>query len=97
MLALTVKGRGVNVSAFCPGFTHTDFQATAGMDDIKQITPSWLWYRAGEVVRKGIDGVERGKAIVVSSRLYRWLDPLMQSAWTRWMFKGQGIPESSQD
>ena len=96
-LALTVKGQGVNVSALCPGFTHTDFHATAGMDDIKQTTPSWLWYDAEEVVREGIDGVERGKAIVVSGRLYRWLDPLMQSVWTRWMFKGQGIPESSQD
>ena len=96
-LALTVKGQGVNVSALCPGSTHTDFHATAGMDDIKQTTPSWLWYGAEEVVREGIDGVERGKPIVVSGRLYRWLDPLMQSVWTRWMFKGQGIPESSQD
>ena len=96
-LALTVKGQGVNVSALCPGFTHTDFHATAGMHDIKQTTPSWLWYGAEEVVREGIDGVERGKPIVVSGRLYRWLDPLMQSVWTRWMFKGQGIPESSQD
>ena len=96
-LSLTVKGHGVNVSALCPGFTHTDFHATAGMDDIKQTTPSWLWYGAEEVVREGIDGVERGKAIVVSGRLYRWLDPLLQSVWTRWMFKRQGIPESSQD
>ena len=96
-LALTVKGRGVNVSALCPGFTHTDFHATAGMESIKNTTPSWLWYGAEEVVREGIDGVERGKAIVVSGRLYRWLDPLMQSVWTRWIFKGQGIPQPSQD
>ena len=30
--------------------------------------------RAEEVVREGA-GVEKGKAIVVSGRLYRWLDP----------------------
>ena len=96
-LALTVKGQGVNVSALCPGFTHTDFHATAGMDEMKQTTPRWLWYSAEEVVRDGINGVEQGKAIVVSGRLYRWLDPLMQSVWTRWMFKGQGMPESPQE
>ena len=72
------------------GFTHTDFHATAGMNEIKQSTPSMLWYSAEEVVREGIAGVEKGKAIVVSGRLYRWLDPLMQSVWTRWMFKGNG-------
>ena len=94
-LALTVKNKGVHVCALCPGFTHTDFHATAGMNDIKQSTPSMLWYSAEEVVREGIAGVEKGKAIVVSGRLYRWLDPLMQSVWTRWMFKGNGLPEPS--
>ena len=78
-LALTVKGQGVNVSALCPGFNHTDFHATAGMNDIKQTTPRWLWYGAEEVVREDINGVEQGKAIVVSGRLYRWLDLPMQS------------------
>ena len=96
-LALTVKAQGVNVSALCPGFTHTDFHATAGMNEIKQSTPSMLWYRAEEVVREGIAGVEKGRPIVLSGRLYRWLDPLMQSVWTRWMFKGSGLPASSSD
>ena len=94
-LALTVKPQGVHVSALCPGFTHTDFHATAGMNEIKQSTPSMLWYSAEEVVREGIAGVEKGKAIVVSGRLYRWLDPLMQSVWTRRLFKGNGLPQSS--
>ena len=94
-LALTVKPQGVHVSALCPGFTHTDFHATAGMNEIKQSTPSMLWYSAEEVVREGIAGVEKGKAIVVSGRLYRWLDPLMQSVWTRRLFKGNGLPPSS--
>jgi hypothetical protein len=95
-LALTTKGYGVNVCALCPGFTHTDFHATAGMDDIKQSTPGMLWYSAEEVVREGLIGVERGKAVVVSGRLYRWLDPFMQSVWTRWIFKRPGAPEPAQ-
>lgn len=92
-LALSVKKQGVNVSALCPGFTHTDFHATAGMSDIKRTTPGWLWYSAEEVVREGIKGVEKGKAVVVSGRLYRWMDPFLQSVWTRRFFKGGGIPE----
>lgn len=95
-LALTVKDRGVNVSALCPGFTHTDFHETAGLSDMKRSTPSFLWYDAATVVREGLTGVERGKAIVVSGRLYRWLDPLMQSVWTRWMFKGREAPRAIQ-
>ena len=87
-LALTVKGQGVNVSALCPGFNHTDFHATAGMLDMKQSMPSLLWYSAEEVVREGIRGVEKGQAVVVSGRLYRWLDPFMQSVWTPWLSKG---------
>ena len=64
------------------------------MDNIKQTTPRWLWYGVEDVVREGFNGVEQGKVIVVSGRLYRWLDPLMQSVWTRWMFKAQGMPET---
>ena len=88
VLALTVKGQGVNVSALCPGFTHTDFHATASMLDMKQSMPLLLWYGAEEVARDGIRGVEKGQAVVVSGRLYRWLDPFMQSVWTRRLFKG---------
>jgi short-subunit dehydrogenase len=86
-LALTVKDHGVNVSALCPGFTHTDFHETAGLSEMKHSTPIFLWYDAKTVVREGLQGVEKGKPIVVSGRLYRWLDPLMQSVWSRWIFK----------
>jgi short-subunit dehydrogenase len=86
-LALTVKDHGVNVSALCPGFTHTDFHETAGLSEMKRSTPNFLWYDAKTVVREGLQGVEKGKPIVVSGRLYRWLDPLMQSVWSRWIFK----------
>ena len=34
----------------------------------------------------GIGAVERGKAIRISGRLYRWLDPLFQSVLTRRLF-----------
>jgi len=86
-LAATLKGTGVNVSALCPGFTHTEFHDVGGLQDMKADSPAILWYDADVVVREGIDAVERGRAIQVSGRIYRALDPLMQSVWTRPLFR----------
>ena len=42
---------------------------------------------AATVVREGIEAVERGRPIMVSGRLYRWLDPFAQSVWFRPLLK----------
>jgi len=81
----------VHVTALCPGFTHTDFHETAGLMDMKNALPKAIWYDAEVVAREGIEAVERAKAIRVSGRLYRWLDPLAQSVFTRWLLKA-GTP-----
>jgi len=86
-LALTLKGTDVNVSALCPGFTHTDFHASADMMDMKNAMPKFMWYDAATVVRDGIEAVERGKPIRISGRLYRWLDPFTQSVLFRPLIK----------
>ena len=86
-LAATLRGTGVNVTALCPGFVHTDFHATAGLLEMKERSPGFLWYDADVVVREGLEAAERGKAVHVSGRLYRLLDPLMQSVWTRSLFR----------
>lgn len=86
-LALMLRGTNVHVSALCPGFTHTDFHAVAGLDEMKSRLPSFLWYDAGTVVREGLAAVEQNKPIMVSGRLYRWLDPLVQSVFTRPLVK----------
>jgi uncharacterized protein len=86
-LQLTVAAAGVNVCALCPGFTHTEFHDVAGMQAMKQRTPRWIWYDADVVVREGLRAVERGRSVHVSGRLYRWLDPLFQSVWTRRLFR----------
>lgn len=85
-LALTVQHSGVNVSALCPGFTHTEFHDRAGLQDMKAGTPAWVWYSAETVVRDGLRAVEKGRRVCVSGRLYRWLDPFFQSVWTRRLF-----------
>ena len=92
-LHLSVASLGVNVTALCPGFTHTDFHETAGLADMKRAMPKWLWYDANVVVADGLKGAERGKSVVISGRLYRWLDPFLQSVWTRRFFRLRARPE----
>ena len=82
-----LDGTGVQVSALCPGFTHTDFHEVAGMEDMKKGLPDFLWYDASTVVREGLDALERGRPIHVSGRLYRWLDPITQSVLFRPLLK----------
>ncbi len=86
-LSATLRGTGVQVCALCPGFTHTDFHGTPELAEMKRRSPGFLWYDAEVVVRDGIQAVERGRPIRVSGRLYRLLDPLMQSVWTRPLFR----------
>jgi short-subunit dehydrogenase len=89
-LSLTLRGTGVHVSALCPGFTHTDFHETAGLLDMKNSLPKWMWYPAATVVADGLEAAEKGRPICISGRLYRWVDPLFQSVWTRRLFRAPG-------
>jgi short-subunit dehydrogenase len=86
-LALMLEGTGVHVSALCPGFTHTDFHAAAGIMEMKNALPDFMWYDATTVVRDGLRAVEKNKPIMISGRLYRWLDPFAQSVLFRPLFK----------
>lgn len=86
-LALVLRGTGVQVSALCPGFVHTDFHEAGDLMEMKRGLPGFLWYDAETVVREGLEAVERGRAIMVSGRLYRLLDPLTQSVWLRPLLK----------
>ncbi len=89
-LSMTLKGTGVNASALCPGFTHTDFHAAGELKEMKASMPTWMWYPAEVVVDDGVRAVEKGKAIAISGRLYRWLDPIFQSVWTRPLLRIRG-------
>jgi short-subunit dehydrogenase len=70
-LALENKAAGVNVCALCPGFTRSEFHDVTGTRDKMNKLPDFMWLSAEEVVRQGIDAVERGDAVHVTGRLNR--------------------------
>lgn len=70
------RSHGVKVSALCPGFVATEFQAVSGGADRVSRTPRVLWLNADTVARAGLDGVAKNRAIVVPGWQYATM-PLM--------------------
>lgn len=54
--------QGVTVSALCPGLTRTEFFERAGSHNS---SPGFLWQSAEEVAEAGLDGLEKGRPVVV--------------------------------
>jgi uncharacterized protein len=60
-LAHEVRGKGVTVTALCPGSTRTDFFQRAGM----RMKKSWPQMDARKVADAGYDGLMNGKRVVI--------------------------------
>lgn len=58
---------GVHVSALCPGFTRTEFQARAGYD-ISSV-PQAAWQSADDVAAAGLRGIAKNRPVVVPGAL----------------------------
>ena len=73
-----MKGTGVAVSVLCPGFTHTEFQDRANVP--AEDVPGFMWQMPPEVVKAGLDGLAKNKAIIVPGTLNRVLGTLSNMA-----------------
>lgn len=62
-----LAGTGVSVTTLCPGPVETEFAAAAGFDDdeAKAALPSFMWVSQEAVAAAGVDGLERGRSVVV--------------------------------
>lgn len=70
------RAHNVKVSALCPGFVATEFQAVSGGADRFTRTPRLLWLKADDVARAGLDGVAKNRAIVVPGWQYATMPAL---------------------
>ena len=69
-LAYEVRGKGVTVTALCPGPTISGFQARAGLDGTRMMRLMPLM-TAGRVAAIGYRGHRAGKSVVVTGAMNR--------------------------
>lgn len=67
------RGRGVSVTAVCPGFTHTNFHERAGLPPGEEGVPGWMWLDAPTVVSESLRDVSRGRSVSIPSSRYKAL------------------------
>jgi uncharacterized protein len=62
-----LRGTDVTVTALCPGPVETEFATTAGMSDEEAgaSLPSFMWVSAGAVAKAAVDGMARGRTVVI--------------------------------
>ncbi len=66
-----VKGRGVTVTALCPGPVKTEFAEVAGIGGAEEQLPDLFWASAEEVAKAAVDGLSNGKRVVIPGVLNR--------------------------
>ena len=66
-----LMGTGVTVTSLCPGPVTTDFPDTAGIQDAAEGLPSVFWTQSPDVAEDAVNGLERGKRVVVPGALNR--------------------------
>jgi uncharacterized protein len=66
-LAGELRGSGVSATALCPGPVATGFGEAAGFDrhDAENALPSFMWVDAAQVARAAVDGMARGRLVVI--------------------------------
>lgn len=64
---------GIRITALCPGLTKTEFQSISNTSKYESKFPAVAWTSVKLVARTGLEGVIKGKPIVVPGILYKTL------------------------
>ena len=79
-LAGELRGTGVNVTALCPGPVDTGFGDRAGFskEDAEDALPKFMWIPAPDVAKAAVDGLARGRLVVIPGAANRAASVLAQ-------------------
>jgi uncharacterized protein len=64
-----LAGAGVTVTTLCPGPVETEFAQVAGVDEAASSVPSFMWTSSPDVAEAGIEGLQKGRRVVVPGKL----------------------------
>jgi short-subunit dehydrogenase len=64
-------GKGVTVTAVCPGPVKTEFAEAAGLGDANEKLPGFIWTDVDDVARQAVEGTEKGHRVVVPGLMNR--------------------------
>jgi short-subunit dehydrogenase len=65
------KDRGVTVSALCPGPVRTEFTQAAEIESAEEQLPGVFWTSADAVAKDAVDGLEKGKRVIIPGLINR--------------------------
>jgi len=68
-----LQGSGVTVTCLCPGPTRTGFMARARMGNPEVLAKSAMMMDADEVARRGFEGLQKGRRLVIPGLLNKVL------------------------
>jgi uncharacterized protein len=60
-----LSGTGVTCTVLCPGPVSTEFTEVSGIDHLEEDAPGFVFASAGDVARVAVDGVDKGKRVVM--------------------------------
>ncbi len=66
-----VRGKGVTLTALCPGPVRTEFTEVAGIEGSEEKLPDVFWMSAKDVASQAVRGLEQGKRVVVPGLINR--------------------------
>jgi uncharacterized protein len=64
-----LRGTGVTVTALCPGPVRTEFGEAGGFGGADERIPGFMWLSSDDVAEAGVEGLEKGKRVVVPGEL----------------------------
>ena len=70
-LNLSYNNIGITCTALCPGYTVTNFHTASGVQDEMDRVPKFLKKSAKRIAIEGVDGMLKGKKIVVPTKTWK--------------------------
>lgn len=75
-----LRGTGVTATTLCPGPVHTGFGERAGFskEDAEAALPAVMWVTAEDVAKKAVEGMVKGRLVVIPGKVNRVAAALSQ-------------------